>query len=83
MKKYFMPKNNASYLKDKDAPNCTPFVGIKNKQKTYAHQKVSALCSMHSYLHFRHAKMQQMVTQYQEYYILSYTLTNWPSIVVI
>lgn len=52
MKKYFMPENNATYLKDKDASKCTPFTGIKNKQKTYAHQKVSAVCSMHSYLNF-------------------------------
>lgn len=85
MKKYFMPENNATYLKDKDASKCTPFTGIKNKQKTYAHQKVSAVCSMHSCIFefFRHAGMRQMVTQYQEYYILSYTLTNWPSIAVI
>lgn len=34
MKKYFMPENNATYLKDKDASKCTPFTGIKNKQKT-------------------------------------------------
>lgn len=40
MKKYFMPENNATYLKDKDASKCTPFTGIKNKQKTYAHQKI-------------------------------------------
>lgn len=52
MKKYFMPENNATYLKDKDASKCSPFTGIKNKQKTYAHQKVSAVCSMHSYLNF-------------------------------
>lgn len=45
----------------------------------------SVCCLQHALIFefFRHAGMRQMVTQYQEYYILSYTLTNWPSIAVI
>lgn len=33
MKKYFMPENNATYLKDKDASKCTPFTGKKTNKK--------------------------------------------------
>lgn len=80
-----MPENNAIYLFKRQG--CIQMYSIYwyKKQTKNLCTSESVCCLQHALIFefFRHAGMRQMVTQYQEYYILSYTLTNWPSIAVI